>query len=85
MSVNTQERLAQLLQQEAQLKQKIQRAKARLSQQERKQRDSRLMAWGIAVEQLLQDGSFEAGWWESQCQRVLSGRTLERASQKRQE
>jgi hypothetical protein len=38
-----------------------------------------LIAWGVAVEQLIADETFQAEWWKLQCQRVLLGRTLERA------
>ena len=75
----TTERLKQLQQQEAQLKARIQREKARISASSRKERTGKLVAWGVAVEQLLADETFKAEWWKLQCQRVLSGRTLERA------
>ena len=73
------ERLKQLQQQEAQLKARIQREKAKISASSRKERTGKLVAWGVAVEQLLSDETFKADWWKLQCQRVLSGRTLERA------
>ncbi len=75
----TTERLEQLQKQEAQLKARIQREKARISASSRKERTGKLVAWGVAVEQLLADETFKAEWWKLQCQRVLSGRTLERA------
>lgn len=73
------ERLEQLRKQEAQLKARIQREKAKISASSRKERTGKLVAWGVAVEQLISDETFKAEWWKIQCQRVLSGRTLERA------
>jgi hypothetical protein len=76
---DTHERLNRLLQKEKQLQAQIQAEKSRLGTAARKQRDGRLISWGVAVEQLLADETFKAEWWTLQCQRVLSGRTLERA------
>lgn len=59
--------------------------KARIQQEKpmvglrREERTSKLVAWGVAVEQLLADDTFQADCRKLQCQRVLSGRTLERA------
>lgn len=78
MSTTT-ERLERLKKQEAQLKARIQQEQARISASARKERDGKLISWGVAVEQLLADETFKAEWWTLQCQRVLSGRTLERA------
>lgn len=78
MSTTT-ERLDRLKKQEAQLKARIQQEQARISAFARKERNGKLIAWGVAVEQLLADETFKAEWWKLQCQRVLSGRTLERA------
>lgn len=75
----TSERLERLKKQEAQLKARIQQEQARISSSTRKERTGKLIAWGIAVEQLLADDTVNAEWWKLQCQRVLSGRTLERA------
>jgi hypothetical protein len=76
---DTHERLKRLLQKEKQLQAQIQAEKSRLGTAARKQRDGRLISWGIAVEQLIADNTFQAEWWKTQCQRVLTGRTLERA------
>jgi hypothetical protein len=73
------DRLEKLLAKETQLKARIQLEKSRLSASSRKERTGKLVAWGVAVEQLLADETFKAEWWKLQCQRVLSGRTLERA------
>jgi hypothetical protein len=75
----TTERLERLKEKEAQLKVRIQQEKARLSASARKERTGKLIAWGVAVEQLLADETFQADWWKLQCQRVLTGKTLERA------
>lgn len=64
MSV-TMERLERLKKQEAQLKARIQQEHARLSAAARKERNGKLIAWGIAVEQLLSDETFQAEWWKS--------------------
>lgn len=73
-------KLEKLKVQEAQLKARIQLEQNRLNAQARKVRTGKLVAWGVAVEQLLADGSIKQDWWEMQCARVLSGRTFERAS-----
>lgn len=73
------ERLERLKKQEEQLKARIQQEQARISASAKKERDGKLIAWGVAVEQLLADDTFQAEWWKLQCQRVLSGRTLERS------
>ncbi len=73
------ERLERLKKQEEQLKARIQNEKAKLNKATNKQRTGKLIAWGVAVEQLLADDTFQAEWWTLQCRRVLSGRTLERA------
>lgn len=75
----TTERLERLKKQEAQLKARIEQEQARISASARKERDGKLIAWGVAVEQLIADETFKAEWWKLECHRVLSGRTLERA------
>lgn len=74
-------KLDQLLEQERQLKARIQREKAKLGVQERKERTGRLIAWGVLVEQKLLDPeiSLTAEQLADQCRRFLQGRTLERA------
>ena len=76
---NTSERLARLQKQQQQLKARIQQEKSRLSASARKERTGKLIAWGVAVEQLILEGSFKEDWWKRHCQLVLSGKTLERA------
>lgn len=75
----TSDRLEKLLLKEKQLKARIQLEKSRVSASARKERTGKLVAWGVVVEQLLADETFREDWWKLQCQRVLSGRTLERA------
>jgi len=75
----TSETLERLLQQEAQLKAKIQQAKARLRTQDDKVRTGRLIAWGVVIEQKLAQGEILPEEWALECQKVLNGRTLERS------
>lgn len=73
------DRLERLKKQEAQLKARIQHEQARVSASAKKERDGKLIAWGVAVEQLILNEKFTEEWWKEQCQKVLNGRTLERA------
>lgn len=73
------ERLERLKQQEAQLKARIQQEKARISVSTRKERTGKLIAWGVVIEQKLAQGEISPENWTQECQRLLSGRTLERA------
>jgi len=75
----TTETLDRLLQQEAQLKAKIQQTKARLRTQDDKVRTGRLIAWGVVIEQKLAQGDIQPEEWALECQKVLNGRTLERS------
>lgn len=74
-------KLDQLLEQEKQLKARIQREKAKLGVQERKERTGRLIAWGVVIEQKLLDPeiSLTPEQWVEECRQFLNGRTLERA------
>ena len=58
------ERLEQLRKQEAQLKARIQREEAEILASSRKERTGKLVAWGVAVEQLIADETFKAEWWK---------------------
>lgn len=75
----TTERLERLKEKEAQLKARIQQEKARLSASARKERTGKLIAWGIVIEQKLAQGEITPEGWSQECQRLLNGRTLERA------
>jgi hypothetical protein len=75
----TKSKLQQLLDKEAQLKARIQQEKARISQQERKQRTGRLIAWGVVIEQMLKEEVMTPETWSQKCHQYLTGRTLERA------
>jgi hypothetical protein len=73
------ERLERLKKQEEQLKARIQNEKAKLSASARKQRTGKLIAWGVVIEQKLAQGEISLEDWNQECQRLLNGRTLERA------
>lgn len=72
-------KLEKLLEQEAQLKARIQRERAKLDLKKRQERNGRLIAWGVVIEQMLQEGEMSQEKWTALCQRFLTGRTLERA------
>jgi len=73
------DKLEQLLVRECRLKARIQRERARAGAAARKQRTGRLVAWGVAVEQMLASGEFTVAEWRERCQEHLTGRTLDRA------
>lgn len=73
------DRLERLKQKEKQLKAQIQLEQNRLSASARKERNGKLIAWGVALEQLLADETIKPDWWKLQCERVLTGKTLERS------
>jgi hypothetical protein len=75
----TSDTLERLLKEEAQLKARIQQAKARIRTQADKVRTGRLIAWGVVIEQKLNQGDIKPEEWALECQKVLSGRTLERS------
>jgi len=75
----TSDTLERLLKEEAQLKAKIQQAKARIRTQNDKVRTGRLIAWGVVIEQKLAQGDIRPEEWAIECQKVLNGRTLERS------
>jgi hypothetical protein len=81
MPTTPQERLEKLLKQEKQLKARVQQAKARIRSQSDKVRTGRLIAWGVVIEQKLNEGELKPEDWAQECHRLLrtSGRTLERA------
>lgn len=76
-----QERLEKLIKQEEQIKARVQQAKARMRSQDDKVRTGRLIAWGVVIEQKLNEGELKPEDWANECSRFLklSGRTLERA------
>jgi hypothetical protein len=75
------EKLEKLLQQEQQLRARIQKEKARLSQKDRQRRTGKLIAWGVVIEEMLSDPeeSLTPEQWANTCNRFLNGRTLDRA------
>ncbi len=72
-------RLEKLLQQEAQIKARVQQAKARMRSQDDKRRTGRLIAWCVVIEQKLAQEEITDEGWANECNRLLNGRTLERA------
>lgn len=75
----TSDTLERLLKEEAQLKARIQQAKARIRTQADKVRTGQLIAWGVVIEQKLNQGDIKPEEWAVECQKVLNGRTLERS------
>lgn len=73
------DKLEQLLLRERRLKARIQRERARVTTVGRRQRTGRLVAWGVAVEQMLASGEMTAAEWRRRCHKHLTGRTLDRA------
>ena len=73
------DKLEQLLVRECRLKARIQRERAKATTAGRRQRTGRLVAWGVAVEQMLASGEMTAAQWRERCQEHLTGRTLDRA------
>ena len=66
---------------EAQIKKRIREIQARAKSEDRKQRTSRLIRWGIVVEALLKSGEMGAQEWADVCKRMLkSGRDVEIAT-----
>ena len=66
---------------EAQIKKRIREIQSRAKSEDRKQRTSRLIRWGIVVEGLLKSGEMEAAEWVDACKRILkSGRDFEIAT-----
>ena len=76
-------KLDKLLKKEEQLKALIQKEKARLTKNTRQERSGKLIAWGIALEKLFQDGNSEITpeRWAALCKETLDGRQLENAFQ----
>ena len=66
---------------EAQIKKRIREIQTRAKSEDRKQRTSRLIRWGIVVEALLKNGEMEVAEWVDVCKRILkSGRDFEIAT-----
>ena len=74
-------KLDKLMKKEEQLKALIQKEKSRLTKSSRQVRSAKLIAWGIALEKLFQDGSSEMTpqRWAALCKQTLDGRQLENA------
>lgn len=56
---------------ETQIKKRIREIQTRAKSEDRRQRTSRLIRWGIVVEGLLKSGEMEAVEWVDACKRML--------------
>ncbi|MBI5897898.1 MAG: hypothetical protein HZB40_01560 [Rhodocyclales bacterium] len=65
---------------EAQIKRRIAEIQSRQKSEERKQRNARLIRWGIVVEAMMRGGKIEAAEWVDACREVLSARDFEMAT-----
>lgn len=73
-------KIERLRQQRDQINARIQRESNKERQRERKERNSRLVQWGIVIEQMLEDGRMSPDKWADECRRYLTKpRDLERA------
>lgn len=57
---------------EAQIKRRIAEIQSRQKSADRKQRNARLIRWGICVEHMLRSGKIEPTEWVEVCREVLS-------------
>ena len=67
---------------EAQIKKRIREIQSRAKSEDRKQRTSRLIRWGIVVEGLLKSGEMGQAEWVDACKRILNVRDFEVATAK---
>lgn len=65
---------------EAQIKRRIAEIQSRQKSTERKQRNARLIRWGVVVEAMMRDGKIVAVDWVEACREVLSARDFEIAT-----
>jgi len=74
------DKLERLRQQRDQLNARIQKEAAKKQQRERKERNARLMRWGVVVDEMIKDGRLEPEKWAGECHRYLTRETdLKRA------
>ena len=71
--------LAKLLEQKKQLDARIQQVKNRERLFTRRQRNGKLIAYGIVMERLLADNAYDKTSWIDQCTQILDAKTLQRA------
>lgn len=64
--------LEKLRQREQQIKRRIAEIQSRQKSADRKQRNARLIRWGICVEHMLKSGKIEPTEWVEVCREVLS-------------
>lgn|GEM_PF-3856635 len=73
-------RIESLREKRDQLNARINREAAKERQNQRRERDGRLMRWGVVVEQMIEQGRMEPNKWAEECRRYLSrDKDLERA------
>lgn len=68
---------------EAQIKKRIREIQSRAKSEDRRQRTSRLIRWGIVVEALLKNREMESAEWVDACKRNLNARDFEIATAKK--
>lgn len=79
MAKSSEERIAQLQRKRDQLNAQIKKETARGQQNRRKERNARLIQWGIVIEQMLENGAMRPDKLAVACRKYLSGRNLQRA------
>ena len=73
-------RIDNLREKRDQLNARINREAAKERQRHRRERDGRLMRWGVVVEQMIESGRMEPDKWAEECRRYLTReKDLERA------
>ncbi len=72
--------LEKLRAREAQIKRRIAEIQSRQKSTDRKQRNARLIRWGVVVEAMMRDGKIVAADWVEACREVLSARDFEIAT-----
>ncbi len=74
------DKLERLRERRDQLNARIQKEAAKEAQRQRKERNARLMRWGVVVDEMIKDGRLEPEKWARECLRYLTRKTdLKRA------
>lgn len=63
--------LEKLREREAKLKRRIREVQSRANSDKRKERNARLIRWGVVVEALLKTGEIETNEWIGVCRKIL--------------
>ncbi|HEY3325600.1 MAG TPA: hypothetical protein VGK14_00355 [Novimethylophilus sp.] len=63
--------LQKLIEREAKLKRRIREIQSKAKSDQRKERNARLIRWGIVVEALLKTGEIETVEWVDVCRKIL--------------